>query len=180
LKAGLGPGQSLQQPVPRRKLSLAERVLKAITGGRDLEKLAAEVGAADVSDLGPAEGARALYDALQASIGGRIVLAGALARTLGLASVTPAVTEHEHEWRTVYARRVTEDDFRADSGRDVTSVVTERALRPCACGCGQPVTSARPEARYATGACRVRAHRARLRELSPGGLAGGLVPRNVT
>ncbi len=170
-------------------MSLAERVLKAITGGRDLEKLAAEVGAADVSDLGPAEGARALYDALQASIGGRIVLAGALARTLGLASVTPAVTEHEHEWRTVYARmcrecgtveRVTEDDFRADSGRDVTSVVTERALRPCACGCGQPVTSARPEARYATGACRVRAHRARLRELSPGGLAGGLVPRNVT
>jgi hypothetical protein len=33
-------------------------------------------------------------------------------------------------------------------------------LRPCACGCGQPVTSPRPEARYATGACRVRAHRA--------------------
>jgi len=34
------------------------------------------------------------------------------------------------------------------------------AIRRCACGCGQPVTSPRPEARYATGACRVRAHRA--------------------
>jgi hypothetical protein len=33
--------------------------------------------------------------------------------------------------------------------------------RPCACGCGQPVSSPRPEARYATAACRVRAHRAR-------------------
>jgi len=33
--------------------------------------------------------------------------------------------------------------------------------RLCACGCGQPLTSPRPEARYATGACRVRAHRVR-------------------
>ena len=39
----------------------------------------------------------------------------------------------------------------------VTPAVTER---PCACGCGRSVTSPRPEARYATGACRVRAHRA--------------------
>jgi hypothetical protein len=39
----------------------------------------------------------------------------------------------------------------------VTAAVTGRL---CACGCGQPVTSPRPEARYATGACRVRAHRA--------------------
>lgn len=38
---------------------------------------------------------------------------------------------------------------------------TAPAVRACACGCGQPVTSPRPEARYATGACRVRAHRAR-------------------
>jgi hypothetical protein len=46
-------------------------------------------------------------------------------------------------------------------GLPETSAVTER---PCACGCGQPVTSPRPEAKYATGACRVRAlraHRAR-------------------
>jgi hypothetical protein len=40
----------------------------------------------------------------------------------------------------------------------VTLAVTDRS---CACGCGRPVTSPRPEARYATGACRVRAHRAR-------------------
>jgi hypothetical protein len=31
-------------------------------------------------------------------------------------------------------------------------------LRLCACGCGQPVSSPRPEARYATPACRVLAH----------------------
>ena len=37
------------------------------------------------------------------------------------------------------------------------------ALRLCACGCGRPVTSWRPDARYATGACRVRAHRAGVR-----------------
>lgn len=34
------------------------------------------------------------------------------------------------------------------------------APRLCACSCGQPVTSPRPEAKYATPACRVRAHRA--------------------
>lgn len=33
--------------------------------------------------------------------------------------------------------------------------------RYCACGCGRPVPSPRSEARFATGACRVRAHRAR-------------------
>jgi hypothetical protein len=44
------------------------------------------------------------------------------------------------------------------TGRDETAAVTPRA---CACGCGEPVTSPRPEARYATGACRVRAHRER-------------------
>ena len=31
--------------------------------------------------------------------------------------------------------------------------------RLCACGCGQPVTGRRPDAKYATGACRVRASR---------------------
>ena len=41
---------------------------------------------------------------------------------------------------------------------DVTPVATERL---CACGCGEPVTSPRPEAKYATGACRVRALRRR-------------------
>ena len=41
-------------------------------------------------------------------------------------------------------------------------VVTLAVTRPCACGCAQPVTSPRPEARYATGACRVRAHRKRI------------------
>jgi hypothetical protein len=41
----------------------------------------------------------------------------------------------------------------------VTPAVTARL---CACGCGRPVTSPRPEAKYATGACRVRAHRAGL------------------
>jgi hypothetical protein len=40
----------------------------------------------------------------------------------------------------------------------VTPPVSDRL---CACGCGQPVTSPRPEARYATPACRVRAHRDR-------------------
>jgi hypothetical protein len=40
----------------------------------------------------------------------------------------------------------------------VTPAVTGRL---CACGCGQPITSARPEAKYASGACRVRAHRTR-------------------
>jgi hypothetical protein len=40
----------------------------------------------------------------------------------------------------------------------VTPAVTDR---PCACGCGRPVTSPRPEAKYASGACRVRAHRAK-------------------
>jgi hypothetical protein len=48
-------------------------------------------------------------------------------------------------------------DHLLDGEDDVTPSVTVRA---CACGCGQPVTSPRPEARYATGACRVRAHRA--------------------
>jgi hypothetical protein len=42
--------------------------------------------------------------------------------------------------------------------QSVTPPVTQR---PCVCGCGQPVTSPRPEAKYATGACRVRAHRDR-------------------
>jgi hypothetical protein len=42
--------------------------------------------------------------------------------------------------------------------KSVTPPVTGRL---CACGCGQPVTSPRPEAKYATGACRVRAHRER-------------------
>lgn len=46
----------------------------------------------------------------------------------------------------------------ARSGYEVTPDVTARS---CACGCGQPVISPRPEARYATGACRVRAHRNR-------------------
>ena len=38
-----------------------------------------------------------------------------------------------------------------------TPPATERL---CACGCGWPVTSSRPEAKYATAACRERAHRA--------------------
>jgi hypothetical protein len=51
------------------------------------------------------------------------------------------------------------DTFHGDKTHDaVTAPVTERL---CACGCGQQVTSQRPEAKYATGACRVRAHRAR-------------------
>lgn len=41
------------------------------------------------------------------------------------------------------------------------AAVTSAATRPCACGCGRPVLSPRPEAKYATGACRVRAHRER-------------------
>lgn len=32
--------------------------------------------------------------------------------------------------------------------------------RLCACGCGEPITSSRPEARFASATCRVRAHRA--------------------
>ena len=44
------------------------------------------------------------------------------------------------------------------TGQDETAAGTPRE---CACSCGQPVTSPRPEAIYATGACRVRAHRAR-------------------
>ena len=44
------------------------------------------------------------------------------------------------------------------TGQDETAAVTPRA---CACGCGQPITSPRPEAKYATGACRVRAYRDR-------------------
>ena len=39
-----------------------------------------------------------------------------------------------------------------------TPAVTKRV---CVCGCGRPVSSPRPEAKYATGACRVRAHRAK-------------------
>jgi len=38
---------------------------------------------------------------------------------------------------------------------------TPAVTKLCACGCGQPITSPRPEARYATGTCRVRAHRTR-------------------
>jgi hypothetical protein len=34
-------------------------------------------------------------------------------------------------------------------------------VRVCACGCGEMVESSRPEAKYATSACRVRAHRQR-------------------
>ncbi len=45
--------------------------------------------------------------------------------------------------------------IQAESGE--TPPATERL---CACGCGWPVTSPRPEAKYATAACRVRAHRA--------------------
>lgn len=44
---------------------------------------------------------------------------------------------------------------------DELQALDELESRLCACGCGQPVTSPRPEARYATPACRVRAHRAR-------------------
>jgi hypothetical protein len=44
---------------------------------------------------------------------------------------------------------------------DQTGLVTSPVTRLCACGCGEPVTSPRPEAKYATGACRVRAHRER-------------------
>jgi hypothetical protein len=53
---------------------------------------------------------------------------------------------------------VTRALLRRAAARLVTPAVTDRL---CACGCGRPVTSARPEARYATGACRVRAHRER-------------------
>ncbi len=43
-----------------------------------------------------------------------------------------------------------------------TGTVTPAATgRFCACGCEQPVTSPRPEAKYATGACRVRVLRRR-------------------
>jgi hypothetical protein len=45
--------------------------------------------------------------------------------------------------------------------RPIPATPAVTPARPCACGCGQPITSPRPEARYATGACRVRAHRAR-------------------
>jgi len=41
------------------------------------------------------------------------------------------------------------------------SPVTADVTRACACGCGQRVLSSRPEARYASNACRVRAHRSR-------------------
>lgn len=44
---------------------------------------------------------------------------------------------------------------------EAAAAVTPAVTRLCGCGCGQPVTSARPEARYASPACRVRAHRAR-------------------
>lgn len=47
----------------------------------------------------------------------------------------------------------------ADCGEPVTVAVTTRV---CDCGCGLPIPSSRPEARYATGACRVRAHRVRV------------------
>jgi hypothetical protein len=39
------------------------------------------------------------------------------------------------------------------------SIIQEKMPRLCACGCRQPVTSPRPEAKYASGACRVRVHR---------------------
>jgi hypothetical protein len=46
-------------------------------------------------------------------------------------------------------------------GRNTEVMVTAGVSKLCACGCGRLVTSARPEAKYATGACRVRAHRAK-------------------
>ena len=49
-----------------------------------------------------------------------------------------------------------------DSIRDfssVTDVTIPLQPRLCACGCGRPVSGHRSDAKYATGACRVRAHR---------------------
>jgi hypothetical protein len=50
---------------------------------------------------------------------------------------------------------------------DVTPGVTDASggVKLCACGCGQRVLSARPEAIYAGPACRVRVHR---RKHAPG------------
>ncbi len=48
-----------------------------------------------------------------------------------------------------------------DLASGIADAVTAGVTRSCECGCGAPVTSARPEARYASPACRVRAHRAR-------------------
>lgn len=67
--------------------------------------------------------------------------------------------------------RIIEDDYHLRDiilpgylfGSPVTASVTERL---CACGCGRPVTSPRPEARYAAGACRVRALRERREAVS--------------
>lgn len=59
--------------------------------------------------------------------------------------VTDAVTD-----RTALTRPVT----------DVTDAVTPAVTgRQCACGCGQPVISTHPAARYAGPACRKRANR---------------------
>jgi hypothetical protein len=49
-------------------------------------------------------------------------------------------------------------------GVNPDSVITPRL---CACGCGELLTSPRPEALYATGACRVRALRARQQREAP-------------
>lgn len=66
-------------------------------------------------------------------------------RALGVLEAYRILTLAEQEW------------FRAQTHLTETPDVT----RLCACGCGRAVTSPRREARYATGACRVRAHRAR-------------------
>jgi hypothetical protein len=70
-------------------------------------------------------------------------------------TVTPAATPEEAD-RGALARLASLRDSIA-----VTAGVTPRSGKLCACGCGQLVTSPRPEAKFATPACRVRAHRAR-------------------
>ena len=44
-------------------------------------------------------------------------------------------------------------------GQPVTPTPPAVTAKLCACGCGKPVSGARSDAQYATGACRVRAHR---------------------
>jgi hypothetical protein len=69
-----------------------------------------------------------------------------------------AELEADEDTALLAARKVI--DFLLSGVKSVTPPVTEPGTtRPCACGCGQPVTSPRPEAKYATGACRVRVHR---------------------
>lgn len=64
---------------------------------------------------------------------------------------------------TIAAEFLSEGDGLVDriaAGLSLLGVTDTVTGRVCACGCGLPLErDARPEAKYATGACRVRAHR---------------------